>query len=316
MPSGIDAHTGTQRFLIPYENPLLERVGEAFFKNLPRTPGVYRFLDAAGRILYIGHSANLRRRLADYKNARPPHAARKILRLVQRAQAITYETCASPTEARLREAALLRLHRPPFNRQNTHPESHGFVVLRCQGGAFYLSFTRHPDDLDNPRDHGNRLAPTQSFGAFSGYSTRRCLIALARLWWLQQSATSATATSAHLPCGLAGERLPGPWPLAVSKKQRQTWRRTFQRFFTGDSPRLAHRLAGQGGEALAPVREPCLRTLLNQDAEALLQFYRTGPARLRQLRANTGERQRRPVSQIALDDFLALREIQNRQLPI
>src|SRR5690606_10596334 len=34
--------------------------------EIPAAPGVYRFSDAAGRILYVGKAVNLRQRLANY----------------------------------------------------------------------------------------------------------------------------------------------------------------------------------------------------------------------------------------------------------
>ena len=43
-----------------FENPLKERFGENFFRDLPKDPGVYTFIDAKGQPLYIGKANNLK----------------------------------------------------------------------------------------------------------------------------------------------------------------------------------------------------------------------------------------------------------------
>ena len=39
---------------------------KAFVATLPASPGVYRMLDAGGRILYVGKARSLRSRVASY----------------------------------------------------------------------------------------------------------------------------------------------------------------------------------------------------------------------------------------------------------
>jgi excinuclease ABC subunit C len=39
---------------------------KAFVDSLPARPGVYRMLDAAGEILYVGKARNLKSRVASY----------------------------------------------------------------------------------------------------------------------------------------------------------------------------------------------------------------------------------------------------------
>ena len=46
-----------------------EKFGARFLATVPSVPGVYRFLDATGVLLYVGQSANLRRRLGQKEDA-------------------------------------------------------------------------------------------------------------------------------------------------------------------------------------------------------------------------------------------------------
>jgi excinuclease UvrABC nuclease subunit len=40
--------------------------GRGLAGRLPAAPGVYRFRDGAGRVLYLGRAVSLRRRVASY----------------------------------------------------------------------------------------------------------------------------------------------------------------------------------------------------------------------------------------------------------
>src|ERR1035441_8582387 len=82
-----------QLHLFDPPKPLVQRLGEAFFRAAPREPGVYIMTGQNGLVLYIGQSQNLRQRLGSYKNARPDRAPRKIMRLVRAVESITWETC-------------------------------------------------------------------------------------------------------------------------------------------------------------------------------------------------------------------------------
>ena len=131
-----------QLHLFDPPKPLVQRLGEAFFRAAPREPGVYIMTGQNGLVLYIGQSQNLRQRLGSYKNARPDRAPRKVIRLVRAVESITWETCDSPEGARLRENELLRLHRPKFNRLNTWPQAYSFIRLEYDEAALELSQTR------------------------------------------------------------------------------------------------------------------------------------------------------------------------------
>ncbi len=115
--------------LLTSENPLLMKLGEAFWNEIPREPGVYRFLSAGGDVLYVGKSGNLRARLFSYKTAKKTSVSRKIIRLIRSTERIIYETCASETEAVLLENELIRTFKPEFNSANKEPETYYYIHL-------------------------------------------------------------------------------------------------------------------------------------------------------------------------------------------
>jgi excinuclease UvrABC nuclease subunit len=77
-----------QLHLFAPPKPLVQRLGEAFFRAAPREPGVYAMTGYSGRVLYVGQSGNLRARLARYKNTRPDRAPRKVIRLIHAVESI------------------------------------------------------------------------------------------------------------------------------------------------------------------------------------------------------------------------------------
>lgn len=102
--------------LFHLENPLTLRFGNEFFRALPQTPGVYFFFDAAGTLLYIGQSSDLRARLGSYRHVSEDKHPRRTIRLVARVARIEWRECTTAEEAITEESRLLLEHRPPFNR--------------------------------------------------------------------------------------------------------------------------------------------------------------------------------------------------------
>jgi len=85
------------------EGPLA--IGHAAIENAvrlaPTSPGVYRMLNAASDVLYVGKAKNVRKRLASYARVNAPLPAR-ILRMI--AATVTVEIVSTTTET---EALLL-----------------------------------------------------------------------------------------------------------------------------------------------------------------------------------------------------------------
>jgi excinuclease ABC subunit C len=81
---------------------------------LPLAPGVYRFRDARGRVLYLGRATSLRSRVASYWGDLGDRAhLGRMMAMVARVEAVA---CDSVHEAAWLERNLLQARKPPWNR--------------------------------------------------------------------------------------------------------------------------------------------------------------------------------------------------------
>jgi excinuclease ABC subunit C len=83
-------------------------------RSLPATPGVYRFRDAGGRVLYIGRATDLRHRVASYWSDLGERG--HLARMVRRVDRIEAVACDSQHEAAWLERNLLDRAMPRWNR--------------------------------------------------------------------------------------------------------------------------------------------------------------------------------------------------------
>jgi excinuclease UvrABC nuclease subunit len=105
-----------QLWLFPPPKPLVERLGEAFFRQLPTSPGVYFMCGPLEGVLYVGKARNLRRRLSSYRVANPERFPRRIIRLLHQVTRIEFDLCPSEDMARHREEMLIAVLGPKFNK--------------------------------------------------------------------------------------------------------------------------------------------------------------------------------------------------------
>jgi excinuclease ABC subunit C len=94
---------------------------------LPAEPGVYRFRDAAGRVIYLGRATDLRARVRSYAGdlVDRPHLRRMIPQVV----GVEALACASVHEAAWLERNLLDRSLPRWNRVRGGAELVGWLVL-------------------------------------------------------------------------------------------------------------------------------------------------------------------------------------------
>jgi excinuclease ABC subunit C len=125
---------------------------KAFVARLPTRPGVYRMLDATGKVIYVGKARNLRSRVSSY--FRPDQLSPKVMALVRVIAGIEVTVTNSDTEALLLEYNLIKEHRPRYN-----------VILRDDKSFPYLYLSDH----DYPRlsfYRGTRKVPGRLFGPY------------------------------------------------------------------------------------------------------------------------------------------------------
>jgi excinuclease ABC subunit C len=105
-----------QLWLFPPPRPLVDRLGEEFFRSLPAGPGVYLLCGPQEGALYVGRAKNLRRRLASYRVANPERLSRRLIRLLHQVTRVEFDQCVDERTARYREEMLIAVLAPRFNR--------------------------------------------------------------------------------------------------------------------------------------------------------------------------------------------------------
>ncbi|GGI74724.1 UvrABC system protein C [Polymorphobacter multimanifer] len=113
------------------DTPDLDRGVEAIrnvLRTLPARPGVYRMIDAAGSVLYVGKARALKNRVGNYTQvARLP---RRLQRMVSQTRDMVIVTTNTESEALLLEAQLIKRWRPPYNVLLRDDKSFPFIYLR------------------------------------------------------------------------------------------------------------------------------------------------------------------------------------------
>jgi len=85
----------------------------ALTRDLPRAPGVYRFVGAGGATLYVGKAVDIRSRVRSYFQG---DARRQVRALLAEVQEIRAEPHATMLEAEVAEARAIASERPVYNR--------------------------------------------------------------------------------------------------------------------------------------------------------------------------------------------------------
>jgi hypothetical protein len=101
---------------------------------IPESPGVYRFLGAHGRLLYVGKATSLRARLASYLRGNFP-LVRQMPGLVEATATLEWDALPCELAARMREAELIAAERPPYNVQRRSGPALVWARLELDGEA-------------------------------------------------------------------------------------------------------------------------------------------------------------------------------------
>ncbi|MDR1406032.1 MAG: excinuclease ABC subunit UvrC [Prevotellaceae bacterium] len=97
--------------------------------NLPHQPGVYRFLDSAGTVIYVGKAKDLRKRVAQYFATRRYESARLEL-LVKKIADIQYTVVPTEVDALLLENNLIKKLQPRYNILLKDDKTYPWICIR------------------------------------------------------------------------------------------------------------------------------------------------------------------------------------------
>ncbi|WP_395638837.1 excinuclease ABC subunit UvrC [Pseudolysinimonas sp.] len=110
--------------------------------EIPTSPGVYRFRDARGRVLYVGKAINLRQRLSNYfQPMRNLHQRTRAMVLT--ATGVEWTVVGSDREALDLEYAWIKEFTPPFNVKFRDDKTYPYLVVTLGDEAPRVMVTRN-----------------------------------------------------------------------------------------------------------------------------------------------------------------------------
>jgi len=112
--------------------------------EIPTNPGVYRFLDANGRVLYVGKAKNLRARLSSYF-APLQTLQEKTRRMVQSAADVNWTIVKTEFEALQLEFTWIKEFDPPFNVRFKDDKSYPYLAITLSEEVPRVLVTRNRD---------------------------------------------------------------------------------------------------------------------------------------------------------------------------
>jgi excinuclease ABC subunit C len=162
--------------------------------EIPTNPGVYRFIDENGRVLYVGKAKNLRARLSSYF-APLESLQEKTRRMVQTARDVNWTIVKTEFEALQLEFTWIKEYDPPFNVRFKDDKSYPYLAVTMGDEIPRAFITRNKD-----------IKQAKYFGPFTqAWAVRETLDSLLKVYPVR-SCTSGTyqrAKRTNRPCLLA-----------------------------------------------------------------------------------------------------------------
>jgi excinuclease ABC subunit C len=214
--------------------------------EVPTSPGVYRFRDPDGRVVYVGKAKNLRSRLASYFQD-PAGLHPKTRAMVFTASSVEWTVVGSELEALQLEYTWIKQYTPRFN-----------IMYRDDKSYPYLAVTMNEKYPRVQVMRGDKRKGVKYFGPFHPAKAIRETVDLMLRVFPVRTCSAGVFRRAELsgrPC-LMGyiDKCAAPCVDRISTEDHRQLAQDFCDFMAGDAHRYIRRLEQQMKEAVADLR--------------------------------------------------------------
>ncbi|MDR6867851.1 excinuclease ABC subunit C [Microbacterium resistens] len=222
------------------ELPYKPRTGE-----IPTDPGVYRFRDAQGRVLYVGKAKNLRQRLSNYfAPLRTLHERTR--RMVTTASSVEWTVVPTDVDSLQLEYMWIKEFDPPFNVRYRDDKSYPFMAVTLGDEAPRVLVTRN-----------RRIPRARYFGPYPKvWAVHETIDLMVKAFPIRtcSDASYKRAMQTGRPCfpGQIG-KCGGPCSMTVTIEEHRAMVDDFVAFMEGGDERFTRELTRRMREASAAM---------------------------------------------------------------
>jgi len=213
--------------------------------EIPTQPGVYRFRDADGRVLYVGKAKNLRARLSNY--FAPLHTLHeRTRRMVTTATSVEWTVVATDVESLQLEYMWIQEFSPPFNVRYKDDKSYPYLAITLADEAPRVIVTRN-----------RRIPGARYFGPYPKiWAVHDTIDLMIKVFPIRtcSDASYKKAMASGRPCfpGQIG-RCGGPCSMTVTVEEHRAIVDDFVAFMSGGDARFTRELTARMREASAAM---------------------------------------------------------------
>lgn len=212
--------------------------------EIPTNPGVYRFRDPNGRIIYVGKAKNLRSRLNSYF-ANPGGLLPKTHAMVFAASSVEWTVVGSELESLQLEYTWIKEFKPRFN-----------VVFRDDKTYPYLAVTMGEKYPRVQVLRGERRKGTRYFGPYTAGAIRETMDTLLRVFPVRSCSAGVfkRAQASGRPCLLGYiDKCAAPCVGRVTPEEHRALAEDFCAFMGGEAKKFTSRLEKDMAAAVAEL---------------------------------------------------------------
>ena len=171
----------------PFPIPASNEDIKLLLGEIPKKPGVYRFLDEHGYPLYIGKAKSLKNRLSSY--FRVSSQTKKLKKLMEKARCIDISLTNTELESLLHEQFLIKEFKPKFNVQFKDDKGYPWIKIETN-----KKFPSARSFLGKVQNEGSFFGPFPN-----GYAVRDALKLVQKTFMLR-NCSDAYSKNRTRPC--------------------------------------------------------------------------------------------------------------------